>query len=159
MIDFLVLPARTSTVSGAQVAFSRKTALCSTPSAPNTKPVNALWMTICWPATPGLGEVDRRSRVFGREVLVAREDEVEHDAGRGVAVRRAASRRVDERRSADEIVGQLAGALEKNVGLDVDDLEFRSLAAAGQHHSSGRNGDAKPVHVPLRSPRDSLRFG
>src|SRR5271165_2991359 len=50
-----------------------------------------------------LGEVDRRSCVSGREVLVAREDEVEHDAGRGVAARRAASRRVDERRSADEI--------------------------------------------------------
>src|SRR5271166_4581974 len=60
-----------------------------------------------------LGEVDRRSCVSGREVLLAREDEVEHDAGRGVAVRRAASRRVDERRSADEIVGQLAGAPEK----------------------------------------------
>src|SRR5271157_1182854 len=36
-----------------------------------------------------LGEVDRRSCVSGREVLLAREDEVEHDAGRGVAGRRA----------------------------------------------------------------------
>src|SRR5208337_2153616 len=47
---FRVLPACTSTASGAQVAFSRKTALCSIPSAPKTKPVKALWMTSCWRA-------------------------------------------------------------------------------------------------------------
>ncbi len=35
-----------------QVAVSRKTALCSTPSAPKMKWVKALCVTTCWPAWP-----------------------------------------------------------------------------------------------------------
>jgi len=38
--------------SGMQVAPSRKSALCSTPSAPKMKLANALCVTICWPARP-----------------------------------------------------------------------------------------------------------
>jgi len=59
------------------------------------------------------------------------EGEIEQDARGGVAVRRAAPGRVDERRSADEILRQFPGMLEKDIGLDVDDLELRGLSAEG----------------------------
>jgi hypothetical protein len=57
------------------------------------------------------------------------EGEVEQEARGGVAVRRAALWRVHQRGSADEIVGQFPGMFEKDVGLDVDDLESRALSA------------------------------
>jgi len=50
--DFWVLPAWTTMSSGMQVAASRNTALCSIPSGPKMKFVNALWVTTGWPEWP-----------------------------------------------------------------------------------------------------------
>ena len=102
----------------------------------------------------GLRQVDDCGRVFGRGVLVAREDEVQEQAGRRVAPQRPALGRVDQALPvAHEIVGQSARVLEKCVGLDVDDLEVGRLNAADNDANEKAAAAARsaPMIPPART--------
>src|SRR5580698_612397 len=104
--------------------------------------------------TPGLRQIDDRGRVFGRDVLVALEGEIDEKAGRRVAAERAPFGSVDKTLAAGhEVVGQLARVLKKRIGLDVDDLELRRPSAPGQHERDDRRdgANAKPTHFLPRS--------
>ena len=91
-----------------QVAASRKIALCSMPSRAEDEMGEGLVGDDLLAAVRSLRQVDGGGGVFGREVLVAGESEVDEQAGRQVAARRAAARRVDQPRGADQIVRQRA---------------------------------------------------
>ena len=43
------------------------------------------------------------------------------------------------------------GALEKHMGLDVDDLEFRGLCAGGRRQQPRDDRGARPARLPLRA--------
>jgi len=107
--------------SGMQVAASRNTALCSIPSGPKMKFVNALWVTTGWPAWPVCVSSTIAVAYLGEAFL-------------SPAKMKSRSRpvgRVDQALpAAHEIVGQFARVLEKCVSFDVDDLEVGSLNAA-----------------------------
>ena len=99
--------------------------------------------------TAGLRQVDGCGRVFGRGVPVAREDEVQEQAGRRVAPQRPALGRVDQALPvAHEILGQSARVLEKCVSLDVDDLEVGRLNAPDKRERERRRSGAMGALPP-----------
>ena len=80
--------------------------------------------------TAGLREIDDRSRVFGRSVLVALEGEVDEEARRRVATERAPFGSVDKAlAAAHEIVGEFARVFQKRIGFDIGNLELRRSGA------------------------------
>src|SRR5580700_7624908 len=101
--------------------------------------------------TAGLREIDDRSRVFGRSVLVALEGEVDEKARRRVAAERAPFGSVDKALDAThEIVGEFPCVFQDRIGFDIGNLELRRSSAPSQYERDNRcdGAKAKPTHSP-----------
>jgi hypothetical protein len=133
--------------SGMQVAASRNTALCSMPSGPKMKLVKALRVTIGWPVRPVWVRSTIAVAYLGEAFLSPSKVK---SMSRPVAVSPPSAPPLGASTkpltAAYEIVGQFACVFQERIGLDVNDLELRSLSAAGKRERDHRRRSVKRTH-------------